>query len=223
MLAGAAPGACAVAVPPSAAVEVAEAAPPRVVPTAVEVAEVGPDVLVAEACALASPALLPAADVPGPAVFAELPVTPAPTVDPYFPPIGPAAALAFVLPVVPEAAADEPRLVPELALAPENPPSPVLAEAAAPTVVEPLVELALWPPDASELAELLPEAALDWALALPPIEVAPPSEMPPLGPAFVAPAPAELSPLPYAVPPAPVFPSPRLMPAVAGAPSELFP
>lgn len=194
MLAGAAPGACAVAVPPLGAEAVAEETPPSGLPTPVEVAEVGPEVLVADACAWLPPASVPAADVPAADVLADEPDTPTPALPAL--PSGPEAALAEVLPLGLEAAAEEPA-GPESALAPEKPPPLVLAEDAAPFWLDPLVALALCePPDASADEVPLLVEALELAPAPLPVAEASPTDNPPPGPALDAPAPAEFVPLP---------------------------
>ena len=215
---GVAPVAVAVAVPPSAEA-CAEVAPPRLVPRAEEVAEVAPVELVPVAVALAPPtALAPAAEVPGPAVFASPALVPTPRPKPCVL----APALVSLEPLC--AAPDVPTELP-FELAAEEPPPVVLAPVSFEPEPASLCELASEPPPlACEEADPLEAAALDSAFESVPVEPAPA----PSPPAFVAdlpaPAAAVLDPVPpYALAPAPVLPSPSLTPADAGAPLELLP
>ena len=64
---------------------------------------------------------------------------------------------------------------------------------------------------------------MDWAFELLPVELAVEPSPPAVGPDLLSPAMAVLPVPPYALAPAPVFPSPSLTPADAGAPSGLLP
>lgn len=140
---GLAPVAVAVAVPPTAE-ECAETAPPQLVPTPEEVAEVAPVVLLPVAVAVPPPmALAPAADVPGPAVFASPAV---PARPPRLP--GPRPFVLAPALVLLEAlceAADAPT-APLFELAWDAPPPVVLAPESLALAPASLCELAAEPP-----------------------------------------------------------------------------
>jgi len=218
---GLAPVAVAVAVPPSAE-ECAETAPPQLVPIPEDVAEVAPVVLLPVAVAVPPPmALAPAADVPGPAVFASPEVPARPPRLPGPRPFVLAPALVSLEPLC-EAADAPTALLFELAW--DAPPPVVLAPESFALVPDSLCELAAEPPlPAWEEVEPSDEDALDSAFESLPVELAVEPSPPALGPDLPSPAVAVLPLPPYALAPAPVFPSPSLTPADAGAPSGLLP
>jgi hypothetical protein len=216
-LAGAVPGAVAVAVPPSVAAECAVDTPPTEVPNAEDVASVPPVVLDADAVASPPPGVLAeAADVPGPAVpaFPKLEPTIPDVVElePALVSLDPLCALAAVPADVPlDSAEDVPPPVVFAPLSLDAPPASLCAPA-------PL------PPSLACAEELWPSAsAFDSAFEPLPTDPAPAPAPPPSGPDLPAPAVAVLLLPPYALAPAPVAPSPSLTPAEAGAPPVLLP